>query len=416
MQKKTIFKKRKRPNQHYSKIDILIFLFVFFLPTQFGKHFFFPFSYISGVRVDYLAPTIYFIDILALLLIISHFKLVIRFFSNPIVLVILGAFILNIFGALSAPIAVYKTLRIVEFISIFGIFANKKFSERIILSGLLFGSLFQVFLMILQVTFKHSIQGVLYFFGERFLTLTQPGIAKGILNGIEILRGYGTFSHPNSAAGFYLLIYVFVLFSKKFDEFSFAKNALLTCCALIIFLTFSKFILFVFLFANIFYYLVSRKILDADCKICMLSRISMLIILVLIFSSAKTDPESLQKRAQLTIQSLQMIRAHPFFGVGLGNYLIGARAFGLGYLYITPQPVHNIFLLFAAEMGIIFSVIVGYFIINGVYNNRHNLVFLSCLAIITITGLFDHYWLTLIQNFLLMGIILGSSIEKSAHV
>src|SRR3989338_7356441 len=54
--------------------SFLLFLFILLLPTQLGKHFFFDFSYLSGVRVDYLAPTIYLTDILALLLLIINFK------------------------------------------------------------------------------------------------------------------------------------------------------------------------------------------------------------------------------------------------------------------------------------------------------------------------------------------------------
>src|SRR3989338_6605244 len=48
--------------------DLLIFLFIFLLPTQLGKHFFLDFSSISGVRVDYLAPTLYLADVVSLIL------------------------------------------------------------------------------------------------------------------------------------------------------------------------------------------------------------------------------------------------------------------------------------------------------------------------------------------------------------
>ncbi|MCX6730896.1 MAG: hypothetical protein NTZ55_03540 [Candidatus Roizmanbacteria bacterium] len=50
---------------------LYIFFFSFFIVSQLGKHFFFPFSYLSGIRIDYLAPTIYFTDILSIPLIIG---------------------------------------------------------------------------------------------------------------------------------------------------------------------------------------------------------------------------------------------------------------------------------------------------------------------------------------------------------
>ena len=57
-----------------------MFLFLFLLPTQLGKHFFLPFSYILGVRVDYLAPTVYLTDIIILLLVVINYRAVLKFF------------------------------------------------------------------------------------------------------------------------------------------------------------------------------------------------------------------------------------------------------------------------------------------------------------------------------------------------
>ena len=59
---------------------ILFFLFLLFLPTQLGKHFFLDFSYLSGVRVDYLAPTIYLTDTIIFLCAIANSKIV---FNRP---------------------------------------------------------------------------------------------------------------------------------------------------------------------------------------------------------------------------------------------------------------------------------------------------------------------------------------------
>ena len=63
-------------------LQILYLIFVFLLPTQLGKHFFPPYSYLNGVRVDYLSPTIYLTDILVFLLLVSNFKRVMSFFKN----------------------------------------------------------------------------------------------------------------------------------------------------------------------------------------------------------------------------------------------------------------------------------------------------------------------------------------------
>src|SRR5258708_34693956 len=53
------------------KFERLIFsLLILLLPTQFGKHFWPDFTIVSGIRIDYLSPTVYVTDLLLLLLII----------------------------------------------------------------------------------------------------------------------------------------------------------------------------------------------------------------------------------------------------------------------------------------------------------------------------------------------------------
>jgi hypothetical protein len=48
----------------------LFYLFIIFLPTQLGKHFWLKESLTKGFRVDYFAPKIYFLDILVIILLL----------------------------------------------------------------------------------------------------------------------------------------------------------------------------------------------------------------------------------------------------------------------------------------------------------------------------------------------------------
>ena len=74
----------------------LSILFLLLLPTQLGKHFFFDFSYLSGVRVDYLAPTVYLLDVTVFLLAIVNLKIVFKFFRNKKVLISLFLLMINV--------------------------------------------------------------------------------------------------------------------------------------------------------------------------------------------------------------------------------------------------------------------------------------------------------------------------------
>ena len=184
---------------------ILFFLFIVLLPTQLGRHFFFPFSYLSGVRVDYLTPAIYLTDIIIFLIAMVNRKIVLKFFSNRKILFCLTLLIINILVSKLPIISTYWLVKIIELLIIFSL-AKKiliTLKEKFILTTLLISGLFELFLSLIQLINKHSVQGIFYYFGERLLTLSTPGVAKASIQGIEFLRPYGTFSHPNSLGGFF---------------------------------------------------------------------------------------------------------------------------------------------------------------------------------------------------------------------
>jgi len=402
----------------------LLFLFILLLPTQFGKHFFFPFSYLSGVRIDYLAPTIYLIDIIAFLLVIFNFKTIVKFFQNKKILLLLCFLTINVFFSMSPFVSVFQCIRTLEWLSIFAVFqkTSPDFKKKVFVP-LLIGGVFELFLVILQFVNKHSVQGIFYFFGERYITLSMPGIAKASFQGTELLRPYGTFSHPNSMAGFYLLVYFFTLTNKKHLNI-YLKYSLILISTILVFISFSKLAIFTLLLLTTVYYLfLSSRVGNKKshkstvCKPCLLAKVFTLFVVGLIFISAQTDPLSLEKRFTLIQNSLQIFAKHPIFGVGLGSYLVAQNQFPINYSYFFLQPVHNIFLLFLTETGIIIFSVAGWFFIkiSRLFRrdviNHVSTIFIT--LVILITGSFDHYWLTLQQNYLLMAVLLGFSSSVS---
>ncbi|MDH7476003.1 MAG: O-antigen ligase family protein [Microgenomates group bacterium] len=380
--------------------NLLLFFFIFLLPTQFGKHFFFNFSYLSGIRVDYLSPTIYLIDIIVFLLTILNLKNIVDFLKKPTVLIILILFFINLLMSQSKPISIYRYLRWLEFFIIFAIFNKKNFDKTIIFLGFFCGGLLEIILVCLQFINQHAIQGVFYFFGERYMNLSTPGVAKTSFGGIEIMRPYGTFSHPNSLGGFYLLLYFYFLLNKKFDEFFILKNVSLLIFSLLILLSFSKICILIFLFLNTFYWLRFKK----NCPLCLLAKVVAFLIVGLIFLQFRGDPLTLDKRLELFKNALIIILNKPVFGVGMGNYLLAQEGFPSRLPYFFQQPVHNVFLLFLAECGLfgLFIVSLSFFLIKKFLKSK---IFVYCLLVFLITGVFDHYWLTLYQNFFLLGVV-----------
>ncbi len=392
---------------------LLFFLFLLLLPTQLGKHFFLPFSYLSGVRVDFLAPTMYLTDIIIFLLTIFNFEIVFKFLNNKKVLLVLFFLLINVFFSLLPKISFYWLLKVVEFLVVVSL-AKKilaTLKEKYILIVLFLSGLFELLLSLSQLISKHSVQGIFYYFGERLFTLSTPGVAKASIQGVEFLRPYGTFSHPNSLAGFFLLLYFFVLIYKKFNRYLILKYLFLFISSTLVFISFSKIAIACYLILNTKYLILNTKF---KCRVCKIARIITLVVISLIFFQVTTDPLTINKRVELMKNSAAIIMRYPIQGVGLGSYLVEQSKFSSKFYLFFNQPVHNIFLLFISELGLI----IGGIIIFTSLSSIKKLVRLSPILILVLvaTGFFDHYWLTLQQNFLLMGLVTGVTLSQSSPV
>ncbi len=397
-------KKLPRPPTRNRFSDFLLFLLILLLPTQLGRHFFLPYSYIGGVRVDYLAPTIYLTDIVVFILLITNFKTALSFFMTKKTAVILGIFLLTVLLSQSKLISLYEYIKIIEWSIIFAMFYKKVIDSRLLLTAFTIGALTETILAIQQFSNKHSVQGVFYFLGERYFTMLTPGIALAAVNGRQFLRPYGTFSHPNSLAGFYLLIYFLVLTNKRFRPYFWLRNILLFLSSLLIVMSFSKTAIAVYLMLNTLYFILYTK---QSCRLCLIAKVSVMTILTLIVFRAQGDPLTLQKRMELMTNAATIIVHHPLFGVGPGTYLLSQSRFVSRFNLFFNQPVHNIFLLFLAENGLLAGGLIIVFLIIFAKNRLPLLIFV--FLTIALTGLFDHYWLTLQQNFLLAAAVMGVS-------
>ncbi len=410
MKKKKLKKNNKNLNPHFFNNrtieqlnSVLLFIFILLLPTQLGKHFFLPFSYLSGIRVDYLAPTVYVTDIIVFLLSILNLELIFNFFRQKKILILLFLLLFSLLLSKSPIISLYRYIKIVELLIVFVIFKKNSLPIKKILLAFLLGACFEFLLAMLQFNFKHSIQGIFYFFGERFFSLSTPGIAKASYYGVEILRPYATFSHPNSLAGFYLLLYFFTITNKKIRPFVLIRNSLLLFSSLLIFLSFSKLAIFTFLLLNLVF--LWNSSIKKNCLLCFFSRLIILIVLSLIFFQAKADPLSLQKRYELNKNALSIIEKYPFTGVGIGSYLVIQNKIPTEFPDLLNQPVHNVFLLILVETGFIIGALIFFLFVKDLRRFIKNYAYI--FLVILITGFFDHYWLTLEQNFLLLGVVFG---------
>ena len=418
-----------------SKIEnALFFLTLLFAPTQFGRHFWPSFSYVLGIRTDYLSPTLYLTDILILALFIffiASFKLrsspllfkKFSWFSSSSLFLTL-TILIGILLSKNPLAGLYGLLKLLEFI-FFGVY-TAHFVTKINFGKILFvfsaAIIFESILSVAQYLKQSSIGGLFYFFGERTFNGQTPGVANASINGDLILRVYGTFSHPN-VLGCYLLIgMTLILFNlglakKQLEKVLYLTS--LTCGTLILILTFSRIAILLWLII-LFIFLISRAGKNFLKKNISPFLIFTSIVIFFIFytpiisrfSNFSLYDESFSQREALLKSSLVIIKNHPFFGIGLNNFL-----FELGQFQKTNnvtfylQPVHNVFLLVATQTGILGLIYFIGFLAKTFKKafeksdliNYKIIIFFGVL----ILGSFDHYFLTIQQGQLLLSFIFG---------
>lgn len=389
------------------KSETLLFYFlILFLPTQFGKHFWPPFSYVLGQRVDYLSPTVYLTDIFIVILFLFC-SLQKRIFVHPFLSFLFLYLSLGIFFSSSPIIGWYFLLKFLEICFLIWYVAKKAIINTKVGVLLAIGILFEVLLVLLQFIHHGSLGGLLYFLGERAFSSSTPGVANASIQGQLILRPYGTFSHPNMLAGYLLVAMLLVLFLLRSQK-SFLPKIIFYIAALGIFLSLSRSAVFTLLLAGII--TLSQKGLSKKSLLVLSFFLSLVLLFFLLFPDTffrliSFPGISLTERSQLIIIALNLTKTHPVFGVGLGNFIPSLSFFATSLL----QPVHNIYLLTAAETGIIGLIFFCWFLIT-LWNkqNKSSSFFLKVAFLsILLLGFFDHYFLTLQQGQLLFALAIG---------
>lgn len=394
---------------------LLAYTYLFLLPTQLGRHFFFDFSYFVGVRSAFLALVFYSTDIIFLsLMAIFIFNRRKSIFNKKIKpskfwWVIAVFLVMNFFFSTHYVRWGYQMLRYLEVIGAFFVFSNIRLDKKKMVWILMISALIQLFLVIYQIDSGRSLQGIAWYLGERMFDSSYPGIAKVYLWGVEKVRGYGSFSHPNSMGGFFLMWFVFYFTQKK--KLFKSELLFLVLCGALTLMSFSK-IAIVILVLVLIGQTFSR---NDNCLMCKLAKITTFFAIMTFFLMASHDELGMEKRMFWALQSIEVIKTHPFFGVGAGNYLLVAGSLGwkIPFVETLIQPVHNIFLLFFAEVGLVGLGLITLMIGKLYQITPEKKRFLILILTIGFLGMWDHYILTLHQNLVLVGVMMGLMQKES---
>ena len=351
--------------------------------------------------------------------------------------------LISIFLATNPQIAFYVTTRL--FLGILAFFLLRKaldYKRRTFIyasSALLVSGVFQALLGIVQFVFQKSIG--LKFLGESEISTSILGVAKFEIAGTKIIRAYGTFPHPNIFAAFLLLalaagvwLLLYVNFSKKSKLLNIFIPSSLAILAAGIILSYSRSVVIALvIFITILLIAHKRSFVRVFKQICehfhiprlLQGAFGILLAFSLLFVSYNMlspricfdhceNDNSIDLRSEYTKTATSIISSAPLTGVGMGGFVIFQKERSPENIQKwEQQPVHNIYLLIASEIGLIGLVLFLCLIVHltqffqeGFFGRLHN-PFILCFFAFLILGFADHYFWTLPQGVLIFWVCLA---------
>lgn len=430
---------------------IAFYLFIFLLPFQIGK---LVYTFPILPESFYHQIFIYLSDILICLLLLLWglrlFRSVrerqdfYRAFKADFVLVLFILFSgVSIFVASDGYLSAFHFFKLLEFVLLY--FYTRQNFKYIDIGKLvcvvIVSALVQVFVADTQFHFQGDVG--LKYLGESPLSPTIDGVAKINEDGFKLMRSYGTFPHPNILAVFLVLALFLTYFAVLKNASRIGQNkaiyvigqakyaitvGLLFLLSLGLMLTFSRSTIAIFLASSIIFFstlIFSKAIITEKIKVFKIFIITIFIFISLGFvfrneiifrASSILSDQSLSQRFFYNEVALNQISSSPIFGVGIGNFIVDFYTRYNNIAVWQYQPAHNLFLLVAAEIGILGALLLITFIIQNLYRlirNKLNSgdVFTISILIIFLNYLvlanFDHYFWTIQQGQILFWVAFG---------
>lgn len=397
----------------------LLGILIFVLPINLFKVFPNGGEYLSGLRVDYLIPKIYFADIAVIALLLSLvWPYVLKKSNKPVELSLYGLAVLTVgitvfLTQLFSPLSLVAVLSFTKvFLAIFLMILLGKNHEvidgKVVTISMSFALIWQSFLSIYQWTQQQSFLPY-YLSGESRIESTIFTAKSTILNpGVSL--PYGSTAHPNVLAGFAaiyglgLLAYWFTTQKKSQLLTSVLVGGLFSAVSILV-LTESISAILTFFGGS--YLLGIQAIRNRKLKNYNwfgLAVILFIVATICLFAASQKWPgaTSLSRRVELLTDAILISRVDPITGVGANHFTVALNQLGLDKkLAPFVQPVHNTPALLYAEyglMGLVLLLLVAHKFKYGWFAKQLPIWFLAILPIMA----FDHYLLSLTPGLYLL--------------
>lgn len=372
-------------------IEYLFYLFIFLLPWQ--TRWIWHYGRLGEGSSQYLTFSLYGTEIL--LVVILILALVYKLLNHDWEITFLNFKILDFYILLLALLIVcavsiffspdqnaswYYLLKMLEGLGLLCLIINFKFSYLNLAGALVLSG---------------SVQGgfaIIQFFSQRVWASKWLGLAEQLpqilgvsvveTNGDRLLRAYGSLPHPNVLAGFLVISFLLLVVTLILARHQWEKILLWICAPIILgglFFTFSK---SAFLALSIAFVFVAIFIGFSKDKQALKKLGGLVLVMLVLFSflgiiyrgplltrmsgQDRLEIKSQQERTQYLNQAKDLIVNNWLTGVGLGNYTLALYNNDLSkFPSYTYQPVHNVYILVAAELGIFGFIVLILLIIEA---------------------------------------------------
>jgi len=411
-------------------------LIMFLLPWQ--TVFLFGNSQIEGSKYAFGALGLYAVEVLiivtALLLMIKKSKLD---FLERALLSTFGLFV--IFAISSIFTSIDKTL---SFVHAFHILASFLLLRILLDKNITFEWIQRLFVLSL---FIPGVFGLIQVFTGVFPSIKLLGISSrnaSILgesiitsgNGERVLRAYGSFPHPNIFGGYLAVGIILSIYLAYYKNDKWRNFYIISIPSLSIFLilTFSRSAWIATLLA-----LVLLLIPILNKRVFKFSKKKILVFVALFVISLCAFYPVIRSRIDIenTIESksvverIEQLREYPkiasknlIVGSGIGTYSLSVSQTFPNRDIWEYQPIHNIYLLVIAELGLLATVFLLLSIVRLLYVLERKMEFddyvliISISLVLFIVGFLDHYLITFWSGISLLSASVALSIKSRKNI
>jgi O-antigen ligase len=255
------------------------------------------------------------------------------------------------------------------------------------------------------------------------------GVAVVEVGGARTLRAYGPFPHPNIFGGFLAVGLILVVWLRMQRDRRPFKDPLFWVAGLLaatLVVTFSRSAwiaaslgLVMLVFAWQRWSAGQRKGLrNTGAVIVLVGLLTAGVfaqeVSTRVLPQTRIETQSIEQRGAQMMQGREVIRERVFTGTGIGAYTAALVMLDPTQPAYAYQPIHNVFLLVLAEVGLFGMVFIAYFFwrigerVTGLVSRRKWFA-VSLFAVWLALGLFDHYlwtqWSGLALSSLIFAII-----------